>query len=259
MKVCFCGAETCVGYLGARPDHSSAPVAASATSASACSTSTTTTDSARSVQERSRRSTISKKQKKASVSKKKVPPSPSTPSTTTTTAASVAATKNGRSEIKSSPPSTTVKTPKVNAATSNARLRCYRWVTPFLIISSLCLVLFTQVWNNSISQFLKLLRWKKIAIGFPYGSECSLLLRSKVWSAASFNIGVAWYDDSNFIVLLRVLGLKGASIEFTELCDQDVRFHQSFPLHAPGTRELLKIHFCPPHITRYTHPSFTCQ
>ncbi|KAL5963178.1 Histone-lysine N-methyltransferase H3 lysine-36 specific [Taenia solium] len=124
MKVCFCGAETCVGYLGARPDHSSAPVAASAASASACST--TTTDSARSVQERIRRSTTSQKQKKGSGSKKKVPPSPSTPSTATTTAACVTATRNGRSEIKSLLPSTTVKTPTANTVTPNARLRCYR-------------------------------------------------------------------------------------------------------------------------------------
>ncbi|EUB61337.1 Histone-lysine N-methyltransferase, H3 lysine-36 and H4 lysine-20 specific [Echinococcus granulosus] len=125
MKVCFCGAETCVGYLGARPDHSSAAIAASATSASASST-TTTAESARSVQERSRRSTTSQKQKKTSVSKKKVSPSPSTPSTATITAASVAATRHSRSEIKSLSPSTTVKMPKVNATTPNAKLRCYR-------------------------------------------------------------------------------------------------------------------------------------
>ncbi|VDK37334.1 unnamed protein product [Taenia asiatica] len=125
MKVCFCGAETCVGYLGARPDHSSAPVAASAASASACST-TTTTDSARSVQERSRRSTISQKPKKGSALKKKAPPSPSTPSTATTTAACVTATRNGRSEIKSLLPSTTVKTPTASTVTPTARLRCYR-------------------------------------------------------------------------------------------------------------------------------------
>ncbi|CDS39953.1 histone lysine N methyltransferase NSD3 [Echinococcus multilocularis] len=125
MKVCFCGAETCVGYLGARPDHSSAAIAASATSASASST-TTTAESARSVQERSRRSTTSQKQKKTSVSKKKVSPSPSTPSTATITAASVAATRHSRSEIKSLSPSTTVKMPRVNATTPSAKLRCYR-------------------------------------------------------------------------------------------------------------------------------------